>query len=119
MPIHPLMRTEVRANILVVNDSPEQLVALGTVLAVLQENVVMAQSGEEALRQLLHHEFAVVLLDVHMPGMDGFETASLIRQRKSTADVPIIFITAFNDEMHIERGYQLGAVDYILAPIMP
>ncbi|MDB6112276.1 MAG: Multi-sensor signal transduction histidine kinase [Pedosphaera sp.] len=120
MPIHPLIRTEVRANILVVNDRPEQLVALGTVLAVLEENVVMAQSGEEALRQLLHHEFAVVLLDVHMPGMDGFETASLIRQRKRSRSTPIIFVTAHGQgDAQVARSYALGAVDYIQTPIVP
>jgi PAS domain S-box-containing protein len=121
MPVHHrLIRAEVRANILVVNDRPEQLVALGTVLAALQENVVMAKSGEEALRQLLHHEFAVVLLDVHMPGMDGFETASLIRQRKSSRSTPIIFVTAHGQgDAQVARSYALGAVDYIQTPIVP
>src|SRR3954471_19324902 len=120
MPVHPLMRNEVRANILVVHDRPDQLVALGTVLSVLEENVVMAQSGEEALRQLLHHEFAVVLLDVHMPGLDGFETASLIRQRGRSRTTPIIFITAYGqDDEQVTRSYSLGAVDFIQTPIIP
>lgn len=111
---------EVRANILIVNDRPEQLVALGTVLGSLEENLVMVRSGEEALRQLLHHEFAVVLLDVHMPGLDGFETAALIRQRARTRATPIIFITAYGQEdTHVTRSYSLGAVDFIQTPIVP
>jgi signal transduction histidine kinase len=108
-----------KVSILLVDDRPEKLLALEAVLADLDIHMVKAHSGKEALRCILNQEFAVILLDVNMPGMDGFETASLIRQRKVTADVPIIFITAFSDEMHISRGYQLGAVDYILAPIMP
>src|SRR5213076_1581962 len=108
-----------KVNILIVDDKPEKILALEAVLEDLQQNVVRAYSGREGLRALLTHDFAVILLDVNMPGMDGFETASLIRQRKATADVPIIFITAFSDELHVSRGYQLGAVDYILAPIMP
>ena len=108
-----------KVSILLVDDRPEKLLALEAVLFDLDIHMVKANSGKEALRCLLNQEFAVILLDVNMPGMDGFETASLIRQRKATADVPIIFITAFSDELHVARGYQLGAVDYILAPIMP
>lgn len=109
-----------KANILVVNDRREQLVALGTVLDNLQENIVMVQSGEAALRRLLHQEFAVVLLDVHMPGMDGFETAALIRQRKSSRHTPIIFVTAYGQEdTQVARSYSLGAVDFIQTPIVP
>src|SRR5882672_9403738 len=99
--------SEPKASILIVDDRPEKLLALEAVLEDLNQNFVRAYSGREALRHVLNQDFAVILLDVNMPGMDGFETASLIRQRSSTADVPIIFITAFNDEMHIERGYQL------------
>ena len=111
---------ELRANILIVNDRPDQLVALSTVLTPLQENLVMARSGEEALRQLLHHEFAVVLLDVHMPSLDGFETASLIRQRGRSRSTPIIFITAYGQsDEQVSRSYSLGAVDYIQTPIVP
>ena len=85
----------------------------------LGQNIVRAYSGREALRHVLQQEFAVILLDVNMPGMDGFETAALIRQRKSSEHTPIIFITAFGDEMHAARGYSLGAVDYILTPVVP
>jgi CheY-like chemotaxis protein len=108
-----------KANILLVDDKPEQLLALEAVLEGLGENVVRAYSGREALRHLLHGEFAVILLDVNMPGMDGFETAALIRQREHTRDVPIIFVTAYGDETHSARGYQLGAVDYISTPVVP
>src|SRR5438067_899479 len=78
-----------------------------------------AYSGREALRHLLSQEFAVILLDVNMPGMDGFETAQLIRQREATRDLPIIFVTAYGDETHIARSYSLGAVDYIHTPVVP
>src|SRR5438045_5900354 len=114
-----MIQQDGKVSIPLVDDRPEKLLALEAVLSDLDINMVKAGSGNDALRCLLNQEFAVILLDVNMPGMDGFETASLIRQRKATADVPIIFITAFSDEMHISRGYQLGAVDYILAPIMP
>src|SRR5918997_2606386 len=108
-----------KARILIVDDRPEKLLALEAVLEDLGQTIVRAYSGREALRHVLNHEFAVILLDVNMPGMDGFETAALIRQRKSSENVPIIFITAFGDEMHATRGYSLGAVDYILAPVLP
>ncbi len=115
-----MRRPEVRANVLLVNDRPEQLIALATVLGPLQENLVLARSGEEALRQLLQCEFAVVLLDVHMPGLDGFETASLIRQRGRSRSTPIIFITAYGQgDEQVTRSYSLGAVDFIQTPIVP
>ena len=107
------------ASILIVDDRPEKCLALEAVLDDLGQNIVRAYSGREALRQVLHHEFAVILLDVNMPDMDGFETASLIRQRKSSRHTPIIFVTSFGDDMHASRGYALGAVDYILAPVLP
>jgi PAS domain S-box-containing protein len=111
---------EEKANILLVDDRADKLLALQAVLRELNQNVVVAKSGKEALRQLLQTEFAVILLDVSMPGMDGFETASLIRRRPSTEHTPIIFVTSMNQsENHIARGYQLGAVDYILTPIVP
>lgn len=109
-----------KANILLVDDRADKLLALQAVLHDLHQNVVTARSGKEALRQLLQTEFAVILLDVSMPGMDGFETASLIRKRPATEHTPIIFVTSMNQsENHIARGYQLGAVDYILTPIVP
>jgi len=108
-----------KVNILLVDDRPDKLLALEAVLEDLGQNIVRAYSGREALRAVLDDEFAVILLDVNMPGMDGFETASLIRQRKNNEHVPIIFITAFHDDMHVARGYSLGAVDYITAPVVP
>jgi signal transduction histidine kinase/DNA-binding response OmpR family regulator len=108
-----------KVNILVVDDLPEKILVLETILGELGENLISARSGEEALRLVLQHEFAVILLDVNMPGMDGFETAAYIRRRKRSAHTPIIFITAFADEMHTSQGYSLGAVDYIFSPVVP
>src|SRR5258706_12193106 len=108
-----------KVNVLLVDDRPDKLLALEAVLEDLGQNVVRAYSGREALRHVLAQDFAVILLDVNMPGMDGFETATLIRQRKSSEHIPIIFITAFGDEMLASRGYSLGAVDYILTPVVP
>src|SRR2546423_6355122 len=111
--------TDGKVNILLVDDKPDRVLSLEAVLESLGQNIVRAFSGREALRALLQQEFAVILLDVNMPGMDGFETASLIRQRKATQHTPIIFVTAFGDENHATRGYQLGAVDYIQTPVVP
>jgi signal transduction histidine kinase/DNA-binding response OmpR family regulator len=111
--------TNDKINVLVVDDLPEQLLVLKSVLAELGQNVITVRTGAEALRQVLEHDFAVILLDVNMPEMDGFETAGLIRQRKKSAHTPIIFITAYADEMHAAQGYSLGAVDYILSPVVP
>jgi signal transduction histidine kinase/DNA-binding response OmpR family regulator len=108
-----------RANILVVDDHPDKLLVLQTILEDLHENVVTVRSGREALKSLLEDEFAVILLDVKMPEMDGFETAKLIRGRRQFAHTPIIFVTAYEDEMRTAEGYSLGAVDYILTPIVP
>ncbi|HTL29088.1 MAG TPA: response regulator, partial [Tepidisphaeraceae bacterium] len=108
-----------KVNILLVDDKPEKLLALEAVLEELGENIVRAYSGREALRALLKEQVAVILLDVNMPGMDGFETASLIRQRKNSEDIPIIFVTAYGDETHASRGYSIGAVDYIQTPVLP
>jgi len=109
-----------KANILIVDDRMDKRLAMETVIEDLHQNIVMASSGREALRHLLNQEFAVILLDVNMPVMDGFETAVLIRERKSLENVPIIFVSAISDtETHVSRGYSLGAVDYILAPIVP
>ena len=113
------MTNEEKVNILVVDDLPEKLLVIETILEELGQNVVTALSGREALRHLLDGEFAVVLLDVHMPDIDGLETAALIRSRKQSAHTPIIFITALNDEVHTARGYALGAVDYIFSPVVP
>lgn len=108
------------APILIVDDREDKRMAMQAIVADLGENIVMATSGKEALRRLLHQEFAVILLDVNMPGMDGFETAVVIRERKSSEHTPIIFVTAFSDtETHVSRGYSLGAVDYITTPVVP
>jgi signal transduction histidine kinase/DNA-binding response OmpR family regulator len=116
----PKVPAEEKVSILIVDDRPDKLLAHETVLAELNENLVRATSGKEALRCLLKQDFAVILLDVNMPGMDGFETAALIRQRQRSETTPIIFISAVNDtETHVSRGYSLGAVDYILTPVVP
>lgn len=112
--------TESKVSILLVDDRPENLLALSAVLDSLNQNLVQANSGSEALRHLLNHDFAMILLDVQMPEMDGFETASLIRSRKRSQHTPIIFITGLNqNEAHMFRGYSLGAVDYVLKPFEP
>ena len=108
-----------QSNILIVDDLPEKLLVFGTVLEDLGQNLVFVGSGSEALREVLHREFAVILLDVNMPDIDGFETAALIRKYKRSAHTPIIFITAYTDEMQTAKGYSLGAVDYILSPVVP
>jgi signal transduction histidine kinase/DNA-binding response OmpR family regulator len=108
-----------KINLLIVDDKADKLLALGALLADLNENIVLATSGREALRHVLHEDFAVILLDINMPGMDGFETAQLIRQRKRSRTTPIIFLTAAGDEFHLEKSYSLGAVDYILTPVVP
>ena len=109
-----------RVDILVVDDNPAKILALETALAPLEQNVISVNSGREALRQLLNRSFATVVLDVNMPGMDGFETAQLIRGRPASAGTPIIFVSAINlSEGDALRGYSLGAVDYIAAPIVP
>jgi signal transduction histidine kinase/DNA-binding response OmpR family regulator len=108
-----------KADILVVDDLPEKLLVFRTVLEDLGQNLVLVRSGTDALREVLQREFAVILLDVNMPGMDGFETATLIRLHRRSAHTPIIFITSYADEMQTARGYSLGAVDYILSPVVP
>jgi PAS domain S-box-containing protein len=111
---------EAKVSILLVDDRQDKLLALEAILDSLNQNIVKARSGKEALRQLLKMDFAVILLDVSMPGMDGFETASLIRKRASSEHTPIIFVTSIGStENHVSQGYSLGAVDYILTPIMP
>jgi hypothetical protein len=109
-----------KVNILLVDDRKDKLLALGAILAPLAQNVIEARSGKEALRLLLKNEFAVILMDVSMPAMDGFETASLIRKRPSSEHTPIIFVTSIgNSPTQMYQGYSLGAVDYILTPIVP
>ncbi len=107
-------------SILVVDDREANLLALEAILDSLHVNIVRASSGEEALKHLLKHDFALILLDVQMPIMDGFETAEAIKSHPRTAEIPIIFVTAISREVeHIFKGYQRGAVDYILKPFDP
>jgi len=111
---------EQTVNVLLVDDQPEGLLALEALLEGPERNIVKTRSGREALRQLLKADFALILLDVQMPDMDGFQTAELIRQRDSSKNTPIIFLTAgHKSEANIFRGYAVGAVDYVLKPIVP
>jgi signal transduction histidine kinase/DNA-binding response OmpR family regulator len=115
-----VMQPEDKVNILLVDDQPGNLTGLQAVLECLGQNLVLARSGKEALRCLLREEFALILLDVHMPGMDGLETAALIRDRERTRHVPIIFLTGYEQtDVQMFRGYSLGAVDYLTKPIVP
>lgn len=109
-----------RLNILLVDDRPDQLLVLESVLVELDQNLVRAGSGREALRFLLGNECAVILLDVNMPELDGFETANLIRRHPRSSQIPIIFFTAGDEtDTHVTRGYSLGAVDYLHTPVLP
>jgi serine phosphatase RsbU (regulator of sigma subunit)/DNA-binding response OmpR family regulator len=109
-----------RPSVLLVDDRPENLITLEAVLRPLDLRLVRAGSGEDALRSLLEQDFAVVLLDVQMPGMDGFETASYIRRRPRSRLTPIIFLSAVSTDLsHVMRGYEVGAVDYVLKPYDP
>ena len=115
----PVASTD-QVKILLVDDQPENLLSAEAVLETLGQQIIKAESGREALRHLLHHDFAVILLDIMMPGMDGFETATLIRQRECSRHTPIIFLTALGrSDEHIRQGYDLGAVDYMLKPFVP
>jgi PAS domain S-box-containing protein len=109
-----------KVNILLVDDRPENLLALDAILSKLGENLIKARSGTEALKTLLKHEVAVILLDVDMPRMDGFQTATLIREREKSRHTPIIFLTAIStSDVHVNLGYSLGGVDYIFKPFVP
>jgi signal transduction histidine kinase len=118
--VRPSAPLDDRVNILLVDDQPANLVALEAMLQGLGQNLIKAESGREALKWLLTHEFAVILLDVKMPEMDGFETATLIRQRDKSRHTPILFLTAAdNSQNHAVRGYAVGAVDYLVKPVVP
>ena len=107
-------------NVLIVDDEPKNLTVLETVLDSPRYRVIRAESADKALLALLRHEFAVLILDVQMPGITGFELAQMIRERKKTSEVPIIFLTAYyNEDQHVIEGYDSGAVDYLLKPINP
>lgn len=110
----------VPVSVLVVDDDSRNLLAMQQVLSDLGAAIVLAHSGEEALKRVLDQDFAAILLDVHMPNLDGYETAELIRRREKSRHIPIIFLTAINkDEVHIFRGYEAGAVDYMFKPVEP
>jgi PAS domain S-box-containing protein len=102
-----------------VDDTPENLISLEAALDGLGQELVLANSGTEALRHLLEDDFAAILLDVKMPEMDGFQTAELIRSRKRSRDIPILFLTGYKSDEHLFRGYDLGAVDFLFKPIVP
>src|SRR5579863_6192812 len=110
---------ERRMKILLVDDTPDNLVSIEAALSGLGEELVLANSGKDALRHLLHEDFAAILLDVRMPDMDGFETAELIRSRPRSRQTPILFLTGYRNEEHLFRGYDLGAVDFLFKPIVP
>lgn len=114
------MENQAVANILIVDDQPENVLAMEAILEGMDANLITANSGEAALKAVLKDDFAVILLDVQMAGMDGFETAALIKQREKSRQTPIIFVTAINrTEQHVFQGYDLGAVDYLFKPIVP
>ena len=120
MPVRKPATDPARARVLIVDDDERNAFAATEALEVLGHELVVARSGEEALRLLLTQEFAVILLDLHMPGMDGYETARLIREHPRTRDTPIVFVTAvFRDEAHIFQAYQVGAVDVVFKPVDP
>jgi two-component system, sensor histidine kinase len=115
-----MMSQDERSNILLVDDHPENLLALEAALAELDQNLIKARSGAEALKRLLEKDFAVILLDVQMPNMDGFETARLIRERERSRHTPIIFLTAMHTtDYDALQGYSIGAVDYLFKPFQP
>src|SRR3954468_19789716 len=119
-PARPADRLTDRVNILLVDDQPANLVALEAMLEDLGQNLVRADSGREALKRVLSDDFAVILLDVKMPEMDGFETAELIRQRDRSRHTPILFLTAGDTtQTQAVRGYAVGAVDYLVKPVVP
>jgi PAS domain S-box-containing protein len=117
--ISPSSEVPERVKILLVDDSPENLVSLEAALDGLAQELVLARSGGDALRHLLESDFAAILLDVKMPVMDGFQTAEMIRARQRSRHTPIIFLTGYQNDEHLFRGYDLGAVDFLFKPIVP
>jgi hypothetical protein len=118
-PANPEQRAPERAKILLVDDTPENLISLEAALDILGQDLVLAESGMQALRHMLEDDFAAVLLDVKMPEMDGFQTAELIRARKRSRHTPILFLTGYKSDEQLFRGYDLGAVDFLFKPIVP
>jgi hypothetical protein len=118
--LDPVERQTEIVNILLVDDQPGKLLAHEAILSELGQRIIKARNGVEALAHLLRHDFAVILLDVNMPNMDGFETAALIRQRPRFEKTPIIFVTGYNTtDLDRLKGYELGAVDYLFLPVVP
>jgi CheY-like chemotaxis protein len=114
------MQAQDKASILMVDDHPQNLIALEAVLDGMGHSLVKASSGREALKRVLEREFALILLDVQMPGLDGYETAALVREREQSRHTPIIFLTAINQsDAQVFKGYSTGAVDYIFKPFVP
>src|SRR3954468_24141559 len=119
-PIDGIESPQPPVEILIVDDRPENLLALEAILEPLGQILVRATSGEDALRKLLTHDVAAILLDVQMPGMNGFEAARLIKAREKSRYIPIIFLTAISkDEQYVFEGYSVGAVDYLAKPFQP
>src|SRR3954470_18669762 len=113
-------QSDSRISLLLVDDRPENLLALEAILEPLGQNLVRANSGPEALRHVLAEEFAAILLDVQMPGMNGFEVAEIIKSRERSRTIPIIFLSAINkEEAYVFKGYSMGAVDYVFKPFNP
>ena len=111
---------EIIQNILMVDDTPENLYSLEAILEAPGRNLIKANSGSEALKVLIKTDISLVLLDVQMPGMDGFEVAEIMRSNPKTKNVPIVFVTAINkDQKYVFKGYQTGAVDYLFKPLDP
>ncbi len=116
----PARETETKVDILIVDDNPRNLLALEAMLEPLGQNIVRAESGTQALRHLLEHDFALALLDIQMPDLDGFDAAEIIRGRERSRHMPIIFLTAFSsDDAQVSRAYELGAVAFLFKPIVP
>ena len=112
--------TDERVNLLLVDDRPENLLALEAILEPLNQDLIRADSGPEALRKVLATDFAAILLDVQMPGMNGFEVAEIIKSRERSRTIPIIFLSAINKEdAYVFKGYSMGAVDYVFKPFNP
>jgi len=116
---HALPEEHGRVKLLLVDDDPDNLLALQAILEPLGQELMLAQTGTNALRMCLDHDFAAILLDVRMPDMDGFETAEMIRARKRSLQTPILFVTAYRSDEQLFRGYNLGAVDFLFKPIVP
>jgi CheY-like chemotaxis protein len=114
------VKAEDKVNILLVDDQPARLMSYDAILSVLGHNLVQARSGTEALQRLMETDFAAILLDVNMPGMDGFETAAMIHEHPRFEKIPIIFVTAVHvTDLDRLKGYELGAVDYVYVPVVP